>query len=412
MGRTCQLGFLLLLFAMLPGEVLAEEPAQKTQQLIPLSVGNRWDYRTTFFTPEGKDYRVVRDKNYVQGFYDFPQGRLYCVNSFGYALWMRNTARGVEDTGVIAGAGSLEAPIKVKVYFQYPTQAGNSYKSQFDEDGEPIERVDVVSTNAKVVVPAGTFECIHYRFIELETGMATLNAYAAPGVGVVKYEDLDLETGKVFSCSELAKVTLKAKTLKTDPLKTEGQPPTVAKPDKPIMPLTVGNQWTFRVARYDAQGQFNGFEKEINTVKGVFELPQGKFYAFEKSGITLYHSYLKEGIGDTVLDISDETALMEYKYGPDLCYRFPARAGDSYISIRKDDHQPYERCRVVATDVRVEVPAGTFQCIQYNYELVDEDGGISVQYVAPGVGLVRFENLDTETKVKRSQGDLIKYELK
>ena len=129
-----------------------------------------------------------------------------------------------------------------------------------------------------------------------------------------------------------------------------------------LYPLKVANVWT-----YDKATNLGDYEDiylvEAKVSDTIFKVK------FTSSG----------SMGDN----REETIVAENKsdgYYQDgtIIYKYPAEAGDTYQSGSRT-------ITVIATNVSITVPAGTFNCIEY------ESGG-STYWVSPGVGQIKWSN--------------------
>ncbi len=77
-----------------------------------------------------------------------------------------------------------------------------------------------------------------------------------------------------------------------------------------------------------------------------------------------------------------------------LIYKYPARVGSEYpFTVTLPPLSFVTRIRVASVNAQVTVPAGTFSCYQYD-TLIPYGREVSRRdFVAPGIGLVRREQL-------------------
>lgn len=160
-----------------------------TDVLVPLEVGNVWSGTYTQFDSTGADstsfvltYEIIDDTTI--GYYR------WFVEELTYdTLSVRNLYKNLH-----AGLFRLETEFfprgSTLLSFKYPAKRNDRY-----------ERTDrgivlVHSTDTAIVVPRGTFSCIHYRttlFQSLDDsgntiGGGIMNEFVSPGAGYIKWE--------------------------------------------------------------------------------------------------------------------------------------------------------------------------------------------------------------------------------
>lgn len=126
-----------------------------------------------------------------------------------------------------------------------------------------------------------------------------------------------------------------------------------------IVPLKVGNTWSYQTTVYDTSG--NIVSTTVDSFSVVSDtLINGKKYFIFSSGALRWNN-------DTGFWIT---------MAPDslLLYKYPANVGDEYSYSLK----------VICKDSSIVVPKGTFKCYGYS-------GLVAIDYVSPGVGLVKEE---------------------
>lgn len=183
--------------------------------LYPLELGTRWTYQLTTYDDNGNEQGVEIQTDTIIGVWDFKEGRFACKSSHvvggeTYPFWLRNAARGVEDTGVTYNPDTdLPWAVPPNLFLKYPAKPGDSYITMQDVDGEMEERATVARADAKVNVPAGEYECIEYHFEETKPQQkTTMIIFASPGVGIVREVGYDYETGKQSHVLELTELKL------------------------------------------------------------------------------------------------------------------------------------------------------------------------------------------------------------
>ena len=150
--------------------------------------------------------------------------------------------------------------------------------------------------------------------------------------------------------------------------------PVATIPVAEIVPLKIGNSWTASQTNYDTLGNIvSSVEFTSSVTKDTTVL--GKTFFFTASG------------DSRPWRMNTDTGLVHVKYPfyfsdpPSLYldYKYPTSVGDFF---RRDDLDG----KVIATNVTVQVPAGTFSCIKYEFSY-----GLRLfeVYVQPGVGEVK-----------------------
>jgi hypothetical protein len=64
--------------------------------------------------------------------------------------------------------------------------------------------------------------------------------------------------------------------------------------------------------------------------------------------------------------------------------------------------EPYTFMKVAGLDVEIKVPAGTFKCVKYEQYIKEPETLEVVQYVCPGVGLIKSELYQEEKLISVS----------
>lgn len=153
-------------------------------------------------------------------------------------------------------------------------------------------------------------------------------------------------------------------------------------------PFEVGNQWTYQgvgneYASYNKQVLY----KEGNKVQVVEENPGTrlvKIYDLKPDSVVVVYS--KEEFYE------DENILETEENMQDIILQTPVEIGTIWESGDRTSE-------IVAKDVTIETPAGTFNnCIQVNNTYKDEENKF-IEYYAPGIGLVKSEFIAGETKI-------------
>ncbi len=162
-----------------------------------------------------------------------------------------------------------------------------------------------------------------------------------------------------------------------------------------LIPLTLGNMWTYKDIKYDTTGALVDASTYMVTsakdsvLYGRLMHHAAGWYTNADSGVIQYFGYSTTGINGP-LDTASYFGLF---------LKYPVVKGASYYS-------PLGGVSVPSIDTMINVPAGSFHCIRYNfhsmlalkYELFD-------YYVCPGVGIVKaiyyygYNDLDAPTRI-------------
>ena len=137
-----------------------------------------------------------------------------------------------------------------------------------------------------------------------------------------------------------------------------------------IMPLKVGNSWTFRVSAYDSSGVILPYSLGDITLSISRDTTIGNEQWFRLSSSWVTNRT------DGLWGISDAG-------NPYLVFKYPAKLNDAYDSDGNN-------VIVSSTNQSVSVPQGQFTCYAYSY---NSSGMVNtVQYCAPDVGMVSIES--------------------
>lgn len=178
---------------------------------------------------------------------------------------------------------------------------------------------------------------------------------------------------------------------KKEPLEPEGA--------SGIMPLSVGNKWTYLYTNYDDDGV--GIDTTL--------------YIYMK--IAKAVAYGNEAWYEVSTEIGDYTSYTYYTNYSDglwikvndsisLCYiKYPCPLGDSYSFLG------YQvQLVAVGVPVPVDLPAGDFSCYCYAMYDTSYSAEVNYAYYKYGLGLVKCEI--TENRIKKVTWELIDYSLK
>jgi hypothetical protein len=138
--------------------------------------------------------------------------------------------------------------------------------------------------------------------------------------------------------------------------------PTGAQPNAgEILPLKVGNQWIGRVASLGSPSLPPYLDTMVVTKDTMIQNEEWFFL----TGWSLYVANRSDGLWA----YNDSQTW--------LLWKFPAGEGDSYRRL-------FDTVTVVSTNAIVSVPAGTYHCYQYHFEVSDYN-----EYLSPEVGPIK-----------------------
>jgi hypothetical protein len=147
--------------------------AQNSENLLPLAVGNAWQYELTSSRRSRVDTSVQTiaiDRDTVMGGI-----RMYRVPLGNDGAWFGNGVGGVYAWGRELGPDPV-------LFFRYPLAKGESYEFH---TGGPTFTIAVVAVDEVVELPSGSARCIHYRMRSDKDEEA--HVLIDPRIGVVKF---------------------------------------------------------------------------------------------------------------------------------------------------------------------------------------------------------------------------------
>ena len=172
-----------------------------------------------------------------------------------------------------------------------------------------------------------------------------------------------------------------------------------------LFPFAIGTEWTYESTTREKNGRV--LERKVDTSKviGVHLFGDERWYSIDEFDTAIWSRNTSKGEEEAEITIDEETGLLK-KETSFLFFKYPANKGDQWKTQDMSDEIPEQSMRLKDVGVKLEVPAGTFEC--YLYELI-EDGEVVIKFhVAPGVGIVKFEMLPTYN----NKGESVVHELK
>jgi hypothetical protein len=156
------------------------EPDDFIKELIPLKVGNTWNYTRTVYDSVGVILYTENIISEVQkdtiintikwfGYTDVPASVYFTNKSNGYWLFQKAIPNYfLNDTSFVV--------------YKYPTQVGDIY-------GDPETPMEVLSVDEMITVPAGKFKVIHLITTFIGSSNYLLDSFEtfiAPGIGIIQ----------------------------------------------------------------------------------------------------------------------------------------------------------------------------------------------------------------------------------
>ena len=154
--------------------------------LIPLKMGNSWNYKFTDYDSSGT---IVQTENQIETIVKdttITNSIWYSYNYLPNGVWFTNKTDGYWSF-VKKGTGNIVKDTST-IVFKYPTNVGDVY-------GNVDIPKEVIATNEEITVPAGTFKVIHITTNYQSLNNYLLNSfetYIAPKIGVIK----EMQIGK------------------------------------------------------------------------------------------------------------------------------------------------------------------------------------------------------------------------
>lgn len=148
--------------------------------LIPLSVGNSWNYVQVDGTKSGSA-KVLKSSSHAGSSW-------FLYKEFGDIFWLKNEG-GVQVEALNAfGEENLPVVLKEEIIFNSPDESPSVYESSGG-------KIQYRQCNEDLEVPAGRFPC-HVYTIDLGDGTSSVNYYSQ-GVGLIR-NDWTTDTGTVI----------------------------------------------------------------------------------------------------------------------------------------------------------------------------------------------------------------------
>ena len=341
---------LMLAAALMP---LQHTVAQELPvDLIPLQVGNTWNYSQSELDKSGKLLRRKGVQAKVADEKKIGNKHWYKYQEFGDNFWVRNDTGGQYEAILDDEETSPNKNTKEILFYRYPAKATpTKYKLEFGE-------MTLVSKSTTVETKAGKFACYHYRLVESEL---KIDMFMSPGKGLVKNR---IEDDTSIKITELISMRLR---------------------DKPVdlIPLQVGNTWNYSQSELDKSGKLLGRKGVQAKVADEKKIGNKHWYKYQEFGDNFWVRNDTGGQYEAILD--DEETSPNKNTKEILFYRYPAKATPTKYKLE------FGEMTLVSKSTTVETKAGKFAC--YHYRLVESELKIDM-FMSPGKGLVknRFED--------------------
>ena len=164
-----------------------------------------------------------------------------------------------------------------------------------------------------------------------------------------------------------------------------------------LFPLELGTLWKYQITELDEEGKTIRTRAGTSQVVGVHLIDGKRWFNVFEMGYGFWVRNTPLGMEEADISLDEETMQLKTR-APRLFFKYPAMKGETYdLDEELDDY------KMVVTDVKqkVTVPAGTYECVVYD---VMEGGEPSNRfYLAPGIGLVKFQQSAEMTESGRAE---------
>ena len=165
-----------------------------------------------------------------------------------------------------------------------------------------------------------------------------------------------------------------------------------------IMPLTIGNSWTYDDSLYDQHGVLSG--TMTDTLRLTDTMSYGNVIIYIPRDRKTYYVNRADGLRIRYDGYFDETFVAKYPSRPGDIFRH-----DQYIITKEPSPDPLGIAigdlMVSSTNESVTVPAGTFICYKYNEDFYDTTRHQLVDrfntFYAPNVGMIKSEDFHLDS---------------
>ena len=170
----------------------------------------------------------------------------------------------------------------------------------------------------------------------------------------------------------------------------------------PLLPFKLGAEWIYACKTVDKGGRVTKTETKSHVV-GVHLLNNQRWYYVYEFDYGFWVRNSKQGALEADIALDEESLQLKLQ-SPRLFFKFPVKKGETY-DLKTPDLE--SKMRIAEVDAKLELPAGKFECIVY--EVLEDNKVASRMWLAPGVGLVKFELelIDGEAETH----ELVKYSI-
>ena len=140
-----------------------------SNDIIPLAVGNTWDYHTTLYDTTGNVFADFHNSNKIIGDTIIGNSNWYY---YDIAAWYCSI---FQDGYHVYDPYETDS-LKNRLSLKYPCTVGDKYSFY-----------EVAKIDTQITVPAGSFSCVMYTLrMQTSTEFAFIDFFIKPGVGYVK----------------------------------------------------------------------------------------------------------------------------------------------------------------------------------------------------------------------------------
>lgn len=178
-----------------------------------------------------------------------------------------------------------------------------------------------------------------------------------------------------------------------------------------LTPLAMGNNWVYASEEDEIVA--------VDRIEGVVLFEDQPWYLIrsyehEKGKPADTADLVMDNFWIAMIDGVECDAFVQYKEDSESLtlasvnkyYRYPATLGDTYKPA--PEHDPSLTVTITALHKKVTTKAGEFKCVVYKEILADEPGYSMTTYIAPGVGIVKYEGSEEE---ESWSSELVSYNL-
>ena len=203
----------------------------------------------------------------------------------------------------------------------------------------------------------------------------------------------------------------------SDPLGIENNLRVTYKKPNILIPLEIGNEWTYRITYYDSTGLEIAIKKITIDVTEEIKNNEDSWYSTNDSLKILTDGILSNR-EDGLWFMCNDSLKQEYKAFP-----YPVSVGDEIninILNKNFGFPAYILRKILAINEKIDVEAGSFNCIKY-WDVLKKNNGdtmynpFAVYYFSPKVGLIKsihYEITNIGTIYSFKKIELIEIKLK